>query len=96
MARGAQDEARKAVTIVGGKVIEDLKLAIPASVARFADTHPVNDTEVADQLTDIVTRLHGRTAEPAAARPTRTEKGRGSTAMPRCGALSPAGERWTR
>ncbi|MFC9291189.1 NAD(P)H-dependent oxidoreductase, partial [Streptomyces sp. NPDC057052] len=32
----AQDEARKAVGIAGGKVIEDLKLSIPGSLTRFA------------------------------------------------------------
>ncbi|MGW4108396.1 NADPH-dependent FMN reductase, partial [Streptomyces sp. NPDC004976] len=34
----AQDEARKAVGIAGGQVIEDIKLSIPGSVTRFAET----------------------------------------------------------
>ncbi|MFJ9563989.1 NAD(P)H-dependent oxidoreductase [Streptomyces fuscichromogenes] len=55
----AQDEARKAVGIAGGKVIEDIKLSIPGSVVRFAETHPADDTEVAAQLTEVVARLHG-------------------------------------
>ncbi|MFI9803006.1 NADPH-dependent FMN reductase [Streptomyces sp. NPDC052301] len=63
----AQDEARKAVGIAGGKVIEDIKLSIPGSVTRFAETHPVDDAEVAAQLTEVVARLHGNVGEPAAA-----------------------------
>ena len=63
----AQDETRKAVGIAGGKVIEDLKLSIPGSVVRFAETHPVDDAEVAAQLTEVVARLHGHANEAAAA-----------------------------
>ncbi|MFF8032023.1 MULTISPECIES: NADPH-dependent FMN reductase [unclassified Streptomyces] len=63
----AQDEARKSVGIAGGKVIEDIKLSIPGSVTRFAETHPADDSEVAGQLTEVVARLHGHAAEPAAA-----------------------------
>ncbi|MGW2639103.1 NAD(P)H-dependent oxidoreductase [Streptomyces sp. NPDC001348] len=55
----AQDEARKAVGIAGGKVVEDIKLSIPGSANRFAETHPVDDSEVAAQLTEVVARLHG-------------------------------------
>ncbi|MGW2047389.1 NADPH-dependent FMN reductase [Streptomyces sp. NPDC001858] len=63
----AQDEARKAVNIAGGKVIEDLKLSIPSSLTRFAETHPVDDAEVVAQLTEVVARLHGHAGEVAAA-----------------------------
>ncbi|WP_369393798.1 NADPH-dependent FMN reductase [Streptomyces sp. CG1] len=63
----AQDETRKAVGIAGGKVIEDIKLSIPGSVTRFAETHPVDDAEVAAQLTEVVARLHGTIGEVAAA-----------------------------
>jgi NAD(P)H-dependent FMN reductase len=63
----AQDETRKAVGIAGGKVIEDIKLSIPGSVTRFAETHPVDDAEVAAQLTEVVARLHGHAGEAAAA-----------------------------
>ncbi|MFI6873729.1 NAD(P)H-dependent oxidoreductase [Streptomyces sp. NPDC050400] len=62
----AQDEVRKAVGIAGGTVLEDVKLSIPGSLTRFADTHPVDDTEVAEQLTEVVARLHGH-GETAAA-----------------------------
>jgi len=63
----AQDEARKSVGIAGGKVIEDIKLSIPGSVTRFADTHPADDAEVAEQLTEVVARLHAQAGEAAAA-----------------------------
>ncbi|MDO0924608.1 NAD(P)H-dependent oxidoreductase [Streptomyces sp. TG1A-8] len=63
----AQDDTRKSVGIAGGKVIEDIKLSIPGSVTRFAETHPADDAEVAAQLTEVVTRLHGTVAETTAA-----------------------------
>ncbi|MFD0318745.1 NAD(P)H-dependent oxidoreductase [Streptomyces flavalbus] len=63
----AQDEARKAVGIAGGKVLEDVKLSIPGSVTRFAETHPADDAEVAAQLADVVARLHGHAGTQAAA-----------------------------
>ncbi|MDT0433544.1 MULTISPECIES: NAD(P)H-dependent oxidoreductase [Streptomyces] len=63
----AQDEARKAAGIAGGKVIEDIKLSIPGSVTRFAGTHPSDDAEVAAQLTEVIARLHGHAGAPAAA-----------------------------
>ncbi len=63
----AQDEARKAVGIAGGKVLEDIKLSIPGSVTRFAETHPADDTEVAAQLTEVIARVHGHADAAAAA-----------------------------
>ncbi|OIK23754.1 NAD(P)H-dependent oxidoreductase [Streptomyces malaysiense] len=63
----AQDDTRKSVGIAGGKVIEDIKLSIPGSMTRFAQTHPVDDAEVAAQLTEVVARLHGTAAEITAA-----------------------------
>ena len=63
----AQDDTRKSVGIAGGKVIEDIKLSIPGSMTRFAETHPVDDAEVSAQLTEVVTRLHGHAAEITAA-----------------------------
>ncbi|WP_151475808.1 NAD(P)H-dependent oxidoreductase, partial [Streptomyces albicerus] len=56
----AQDEARKAASIAGAKVLDDIKLSIPGSVVRFAETHPVDDTEVAAQLTEVISRIHGQ------------------------------------
>ncbi|WNM33203.1 NAD(P)H-dependent oxidoreductase [Streptomyces sp. Li-HN-5-11] len=63
----AQDDTRKAVGIAGGKVIEDIKLSIPGSLTRFAETHPADDVEVAAQLTEVVARLHGHAGETVAA-----------------------------
>ncbi|CAM5723869.1 NADPH-dependent FMN reductase [Streptomyces hirsutus] len=63
----AQDEARKALGIAGGKVSEDIKLSIPGSVTRFAELHPADDTEVAEQLTEVIARLNSHAAAPAAA-----------------------------
>ncbi len=63
----AQDEARKALGIAGGKVIEEVKLSIPGSVTRFAEIHPADDTEVVEQLTEVIARLKSHAAAPAAA-----------------------------
>ncbi|MGN9758167.1 NAD(P)H-dependent oxidoreductase [Streptomyces sp. SD31] len=63
----AQDETRKSVGIAGGKVLEDVKLAIPGSLTRFAETHPADDAEVAAQLTEVIARVHGHAGETAAA-----------------------------
>ncbi|MEV7992484.1 NAD(P)H-dependent oxidoreductase [Streptomyces sp. NPDC086077] len=62
----AQDEARKALGIAGATVLEDIKLSIPGSVTRFAETHPADDAEVAAQLTEVVARVHGRAVPQAA------------------------------
>lgn len=48
-------------------MIEDIKLSIPGSMTRFAETHPADDAEVAAQLTEVVARLHGNVGEAAAA-----------------------------
>jgi len=61
----AQDEARKAVGIAGGTVVEEAKLSIPGSVTRFAETHPADDSEVVDGLTKVIEQL--TSAAPAAA-----------------------------
>ncbi|MFJ4835300.1 NADPH-dependent FMN reductase [Streptomyces sp. NPDC088747] len=62
----AQDEARKAVGIAGGTVLEDIKLSVPGSVVRFAETHPVDDAEVAAQLTEVIDRIFGHVSAPSA------------------------------
>ncbi|MBF4576166.1 NAD(P)H-dependent oxidoreductase [Frondihabitans sp. VKM Ac-2883] len=63
----AQDETRKAFGITGAKVLDDVKLAIPGSVVRFAETHPKDDAEVVGQLSDVVEKLVAATSEAAAA-----------------------------
>lgn len=50
----AQDEARKASGIAGAKVFEDVKLSIPGSLTRFAETHPADDAEVVQQLVGVL------------------------------------------
>ncbi|RII14719.1 FMN-dependent NADPH-azoreductase [Streptomyces sp. YIM 130001] len=62
----AQDEARKAVGIAGGAVVEEAKLSIPGSLTRFAELHPADDTEVAEGIAAVVGQLAGQVA-PAAA-----------------------------
>ncbi|MEU1595859.1 NAD(P)H-dependent oxidoreductase [Streptomyces sp. NPDC005708] len=61
----AQDEARKAVGIAGGTVVEEAKLSIPGSVTRFAEIHPADDAEVVEGLTKVIDQLSQ--AAPAAA-----------------------------
>lgn len=53
----AQDEARKSAGIAGANVLEDAKLSIPNSVVRFAETHPKDDSEVVEQLQDVLGKL---------------------------------------
>ncbi|MFG2857192.1 NAD(P)H-dependent oxidoreductase [Streptomyces mirabilis] len=62
----AQDEARKALGIAGATVLEDVKLSVPGSVTRFAETHPVDDAEVAAQLTEVVARMHSQVGTASA------------------------------
>ncbi|MFF4648354.1 NADPH-dependent FMN reductase [Streptomyces sp. NPDC001380] len=62
----AQDEARKALGIAGATVLEDVKLSVPGSVVRFAETHPVDDAEVTDQLAAVLTRLSAEAGRSAA------------------------------
>ncbi|WP_329267942.1 NADPH-dependent FMN reductase [Streptomyces sp. NBC_01451] len=61
----AQDEARKAAGIAGAKVL-DVKLAIPGSLVRFAETHPSDDAEVVAQLTEVIGLVHGEATSAAA------------------------------
>ncbi|MGP9527461.1 MULTISPECIES: NAD(P)H-dependent oxidoreductase [Micrococcaceae] len=53
----AQDEARKALNIAGANVLEDVKLAIPNSVVRFAELHPKDDTEVVEQVAAVLNSI---------------------------------------
>ncbi|HCA87010.1 MAG TPA: FMN reductase [Streptomyces sp.] len=61
----AQDATRKTVGIAGGTVLEDVKLSIPGSVVRFAETHPKDDAEVAEQLPAVLRRIADAAQEPA-------------------------------
>ena len=60
----AQDEARKAAGIAGAKVLEDVKLAVPGSMVRFAELHPKDDVEVVEQIKGVFDALTA--AQPAA------------------------------
>ena len=63
----AQDEARKAAGIAGAKVLEDVKLAVPGSMVRFAETHPKDDAEVVEQIKGIFESLASAEQATAAA-----------------------------
>lgn len=62
----AHDDARKSLGIAGARVIEDVRLSIGASVTRFAEIHPKDDAEVAEQIRTVLATLAAATA-PAAA-----------------------------
>lgn len=61
--RRAQDEARKAVDIAGGYVLEAAQLSIPNSLVRFAEVHPKDDAEVVGQVTEVLERIRTATEE---------------------------------
>ena len=63
----AQDEARKAAGIAGARVLEDVKLAVPGSMVRFAETHPKDDAEVVEQIKGIFESLASAEQATAAA-----------------------------
>ena len=62
----AQDEARKAAGLAGGAVLADVKLSIPGSVVRFAETHPADDAEVVTGLTAVIEQLTAQAGAAAA------------------------------
>lgn len=51
----AHDETRKSFGIAGPRVVEDLKLSVPA--ATFDGKHPRENAEVAENLRDVVGKL---------------------------------------
>ena len=51
----AHDETRKSFGLAGPRVIEDLKLSVPAK--EFGDEHPRENAEVAAQVRDVVGKL---------------------------------------
>ncbi|NAZ17717.1 FMN reductase [Glutamicibacter soli] len=53
----AQDEARKALGIAGAKVLEEVKMAIPNSVVRFAELNPKDDAEVGEQVAGVLNSI---------------------------------------
>jgi hypothetical protein len=63
----AHDDARKAAGIAGAKVLEDVKVAIPQSVVRFAETHPREDAEVTELVQGALNALADAASEERAA-----------------------------
>ncbi|MER5915494.1 NAD(P)H-dependent oxidoreductase [Streptomyces sp. NPDC001982] len=61
----AQDDARKSAGIAGVTILEDVELAIPGSVTRFAETHPADDTEAVAQLRQVLSALAATIEVPA-------------------------------
>ncbi|GAB2850951.1 NAD(P)H-dependent oxidoreductase [Actinocorallia aurea] len=61
----AQDETRKAVGIAGANVLGDVKLSIPGSIVRFAETHPADDAEVVEKLSEVLGQV-AASAQPVA------------------------------
>jgi NAD(P)H-dependent FMN reductase len=53
----AHDDARKVAAIAGANVLEDVKVAIPQSVVRFAETHPREDAEITELVQGALTAL---------------------------------------
>ena len=53
----AQDEARKAVGVAGGSVVESVNIALPGSVTRFAQQHPADDAEVRGHIATLFAEL---------------------------------------
>ncbi|MFE7464747.1 NAD(P)H-dependent oxidoreductase [Streptomyces sp. NPDC057499] len=53
----AQDDVRKSVGIAGAVVLEDVKLSIPGSVTRFAETHPADDAEVTTAIAEVIAKV---------------------------------------
>ena len=56
-AQWAHEDTRKAVRIAGGKVLEDVTLAIGGTIDKFGDRHPRENAEVAQQVADVVASL---------------------------------------
>ncbi len=63
----AHDDARKVAGIAGATVLEDVKVAIPQSVVRFAETHPREDDEVVSLVQGALRALADAASEPVAA-----------------------------
>ncbi|MFE4874975.1 NADPH-dependent FMN reductase [Streptomyces sp. NPDC056682] len=53
----AQDDVRKSAGIAGAAILQDVRLAIPGSGTRFAETHPADDTEAVAQLRHVLSAL---------------------------------------
>ncbi|NLE81898.1 MAG: NAD(P)H-dependent oxidoreductase [Rhodococcus sp.] len=62
-AQWAHEDTRKAARIAGGKVLEDVTLAIGKTIDKFGDAHPRDNAEVAGQIAKVVESLSAATKE---------------------------------
>lgn len=56
-AKWAHDDARKAVGIAGGKVLEDVELTIGGTIDKFGTAHPRENAEVSAEIGAVVAEL---------------------------------------
>lgn len=56
-AKLAHEDARKAVGIAGGKVLEDVELTIGRTVDKFGAAHPRENAAVSAEIADVVAEL---------------------------------------
>ena len=56
-AKWAHDDARKAVGIAGGKVLEDIELTIGGTIEKLGSAHPRENVEVAAEIAGVVVEL---------------------------------------
>lgn len=56
-AKWAHDDARKAIGIAGGKVLEDVELSIGGTIDKFGSAHPRENAEVAAEIAGVVAKL---------------------------------------
>jgi NAD(P)H-dependent FMN reductase len=53
----AHDDTRKAASIAGACVLDDVTLSVPDGATRFATIHPAHDDEIADAMPVILATL---------------------------------------
>jgi NAD(P)H-dependent FMN reductase len=53
----AHDDTRKAASIAGASVLDDVTLSVPHGAARFAIIHPAHDDEIAHAMPTILAAL---------------------------------------
>jgi NAD(P)H-dependent FMN reductase len=53
----AHNDTRKAASIAGASVLDDVTLSVPHAATRFATIHPAHDDEIADAITTILAAL---------------------------------------
>lgn len=56
-AKWAHDDARKAVGIAGGKVLDDVELTIGGTIDKFGSAHPRENVEVSADISNVVAEL---------------------------------------